>query len=257
MQNELRIPTGGRYPRPQTHAEADFESGHGLQRRPRIAVEDVRDGRSSDARLLRDPLDASVAVPLAPEVNHHGLDHLVFRRAHVQAVRPARVKAGGTTGLRSHHALTVAPGTLNVLLGVVVAAFGPQVGFASVLVRPQRQLQHRLRTCHCLSARPRRAGQPPAKNRMPYTRAHREVTLRTRPTPLDIMLNLLCERLPHQPRLLVGCGQLFGVNIRPLGVGGGRRVKSAHGCNRIGYRSAFRDVQRCGGRSLARKWGAR
>lgn len=257
MQNELRISAGDLYPRPQANPEADFESGHGLQRRPSVSIEDVRDSRCGDVGLLSDPLDASIAVPLAAEVNHHGLDHLVFRRAHVQAVRPAGVKAGGATGLRSHHALTVAPGTLNVLLGVVVAAFGPQVGFASVLVRPQRQLQHRLRTCHCLSARPRRAGQPPAKDRMPYTRAHREVTLRACPTPLDIVLDLLCERLPHQPRLLVGCGQLFGVNIRPLGVGGGRRVKSAHGCNRIAYRIAFRDVQRCGGRSLARKWGAR
>lgn len=257
MQNELHISAGGLYPRPQTHAEADFESGHGLQRRPRIAVEDVRDSRCGDARLLSDPLDASVAVPFAPEVNYHGLDHLMLGRAHVETVRPARVEAGRATGLRSYHALTVAPGTSNTLLGVVVAAFGPEVGFASVLVRPQRQLQHRLRTCHCLSARPRRAGQPPAKDCMSDARAHREITLRTRPTPLDIALDLLGESLPHQPRLLVGGGQLFGVNIRPLGVGGGRRVKSAHGRNRIAYRSAFRDVQRCGGRSLARKWGAR
>lgn len=90
MQNELRISAGSLYPRPQTHAEADFEPGHGLQRRPRIAVEDVRDSRSSDARLLRDPLDASVAVPLAPEVNHHGLDHRVLGRGHIEAVGPAR-----------------------------------------------------------------------------------------------------------------------------------------------------------------------
>lgn len=257
MQNELRISAGGLYPRPQTHAEARFKPGHGLQRRPSVPIEDVRDGRRSDPRFFGNPFNTPVAVPLAAEVNHHGLDHRVLRHAHVETVRPARVEAGRATGLRSYHALTVAPGTSNVLLGVVVAAFGPEVGFASGLVRPQRQLQHRLRTCHCLSARPRRAGQPPAKNRMPYTRAHREVTLRTRPTPLDITLNLLCERLSHQPRLLVGGGQLFGVNIRPLGVGGGRRVKSAHGCNRIAYRIAFRDVQRCGGRSLARKWGAR
>ena len=257
MQNELRISAGDLYPRPQANPEADFESGHGLQRRPSVSIEDVRDSRGGDARLLRDPLDASIAVPLAAEVNHHGLDHLMLRRAHVETVRPARVETRGATWLRSYHATTVATGTSNALLGVVVSAFGPQVGFASVLVRPQRQLQHRFRTCHCLSARPRRAGQPPAKNRMPYTRAHREVTLRTRPTPLDIALNLLCKRLSHQPRLLVGGGQLFGVNIRPLGVGGGRRVKSAHERNRIGYRIAFRDVQRCGGRSLARKWGTR
>ncbi|WJY89288.1 hypothetical protein CCONF_03680 [Corynebacterium confusum] len=253
MQNELRISAGGLYSRPQTHTEADFEPGHGLQRRPRTAVEDDRDGRGGDARLLRDPLDASVAVPLAPVVNHHGLDHLVFRRAHVQAVRPARVKAGGATGLRSYHALTVAPGTSNALLGGVVAAFGPQVGFASVLVWLQRQLQHGLGTRHRLGARPRRTGPPPTKNRVSYTRVHREFALRARPSPLDLQ----CERLPHQPRLLVGGGQLFGVNIRPLGVGGGRRVKSAHGCNRIGYRSAFRDAQHCGGRPLARKWGTR
>lgn len=257
MQNELRVLSGGLYPRPQTHAEADFESGHGFQRRPRIAVEDVRDSRGGDARLLSDPLDASVAVPLAAEVNHHGLDHLVLRRAHVQAVRPAWIQFRWATWLRSHHALTVAPGTSNTLLGVIVATLGPEVGFASGLVRPQRQLQHGLGTRHRLSARPRRTGQPPTKNRVSYTRAHREVALRARPAPLDIALNLLYERLPHQPRLLVGGGQLFGVNIRPLGVGGGRRVKSAHGCNRIGYRIAFRDVQRCGGRSLARKWGAR
>lgn len=257
MQNELRVLSGGLYPRPQANPEADFESGHGLQRRPSVAIEDVRDCRGGDSGLFRDSFDASVAVPLAPEVNHHGLNHLMLWRAHVETVGPARVKAGGATGLRSYHGTTVAPGTSNTLLGVVVATLGPEVGFASGLVRPQRQLQNGLGTRHRLGARPRRASQPPAKDCMPDARAHREVTLRTRPTPLDVALNLPGERLPHQPRLLVGGGQLFGVNIRPLGVGGGWRVKSAHGCNRIGYRSAFREVQRCGGRSLARKWGAR
>ena len=257
MQNELRIPAGGLYPLPQTHAEARFKPGHGLQRRPSVPIEDVRDGRSSDPRFFGNPFDAPVAVSLSPQVDHHGLDHRVLGCGHIETVGPALVKAGRTAWLRSHHAFTVATGTLNVLLGVVVAAFGPQVGFASGLVRPQRQLQHRLRTCRCLSARPRRAGQPPAKNRMPYTRAHREVTLRACPTPLDIALNLLGERLPHQPRLLVGGGQLFGVNVRPVRVGSRRRVKSAHALNRTGHHSAFRDAQRGGGSPLSRKWGTR
>lgn len=142
MHNELGVSPGGLCPRPQAHTKANFESCHGLQGRPRIAVEDVRDGRSSDPRFFGNPFNAPVAVPFTPQVNHHGLDHPVLWRGHVQAVRPAGVQARGATGLRSHHAFTVAPGTSNTLLGVVVAAFGAQVGFASVLVRPQRQLQH-------------------------------------------------------------------------------------------------------------------
>lgn len=55
MQNELRVLLGGLYPRPQANPEADFESGHGLQRRPSVAIEDVRDSRGGDARRLRDP----------------------------------------------------------------------------------------------------------------------------------------------------------------------------------------------------------
>ena len=45
---------------------------------------------------------------------------------------------------------------------------------------------------------------------MPDTRAHREVSLRVRPAPLDIVINLLGERLPLQPHLLVYSQQIFG-----------------------------------------------
>lgn len=125
MQNELRISSVGLYPRPQAHAEADFESGHCLQRRPSIPVEYVRDSRGGDTRFVRDALDASVAVSFTPKVNHHGLDHLVLGRGHVEAAGPAGVQARGTAGLRSHHVTTVAPGTSNALLGVVVPTLRP------------------------------------------------------------------------------------------------------------------------------------
>lgn len=93
MQNELRISSGGLYPRPQAHAAADFESGYGLQRQPRIANEDIRDSRGGDARLLHDLLDASVAVPLAPQIDDYCLDHRVLGYRHIETGRPSRVTA--------------------------------------------------------------------------------------------------------------------------------------------------------------------
>ena len=253
MQNELRISSGGLYPRPQTHAEADFESGHCLQRRPRIAVEDVRDCRGGDARLLRDPLDASVAVSLTPEVNNHGLDHLVLRRAYVQAVRPARVKTGGATGLRSHHALTVAPGTLTVLLGVVVATLRPQVGLAGDLVRPETRLENRFGRRDGMDRRPTLPGKPTTKDRLTNASPLGEVLLGTSPAALDVPLDLTHERLTHAERLGVDGRQRLGIDVGPLRVGLAWRRVGGHGFHRTGGRSGFRSGGRCGGTALVRK----
>lgn len=93
MQNKLRISSGGLYPRLQAHTKSNLESGYGLQRRPRIAIEDVRDSRGGDARLLRDLLDASVAVPLSPQIDDYGLDHRVLGYRHIETGRPSRVTA--------------------------------------------------------------------------------------------------------------------------------------------------------------------
>lgn len=256
MQNELRVLSSGLYPRPQANPEADFESGHGLQRRPSVAIEDVRDSRGGDAGLLRDPFDASVTVPLAAEVNHHGLDHLMLGHGHTETVGPARVEAGGATGLRSYHAFTVATGTSNTLLGVVVAALGPQVRLPRDLVRPETRLEHRLGCRDGVDGRPAFAGNPAAKDRLADTGPLGEVLLRRCPSPLDIPLNLAHERRAHFQRLGVDGLKPLGVDVRPLRVGLARRWVGGHGFHRTGVRNGFRSGVRCGGTTSAPKGGA-
>lgn len=255
MQNELRVLSGGLYPRPQANPEADFESGHGLQRRPSVAIEDVRDSRGGDAGLLRDPFDASVAVPLAAEVNHHGLDHLMLGHGHIETVRPARVEAGGATGLRSYHAFTVAPGTSNVLLGVVISTLGPEVRLPRDLVRPETRFEHRLGRRDGVDGRPAFAGNPSAKDRLADTGPLGEVLLRRCPSPLDIPLNLAHERRAHFQRLGVDGRKPCGVNVWPLRVGLAWRWEGGHGFHRTCGRSGSRSGFRCGGTALARKGG--
>ena len=253
MQNELRISAGGLYPRPKTHTESDFEPGHGLQRRPSVAIEDVRDSRGGDAGLLRDPFDASVAVPLSPEVNHHGLNHRVLRRAHVQAVGPARIQFRWATWLRSHHALTVAPGTSNTLLGVGIAAFRPKVRLPRDLVRPETRFEHRLGRRDGVKCRPPLAGNPATKDCLSNAGPLSEVFLRRCPPPFDIPLNLADERLTHAHCLGVDGRQRLSLDIGPLGVGLARRRVGGHGLHRTGGRGGLRSGGRCGGTALSRK----
>lgn len=253
MQNELRISSGGIYPRPQANVEPNFESCHGLQRRPRIAVEDVRDRRSSDPRFFGNPFNAPVAVSFTAEVDHHGLDHLVLGRAHVQAVGPAGVQARGTAGLRSHHAFTVAPGTSNTLLGVVIPTLGPEVGFSRDLVRPERRFEHRLGRRDGVDGRPPLTGEPTAEHSLANAGALGEVLLGAGPTPLDMPVNLAHKRLAHAKCFGIDGRKRGGVDVRPLGVGLARRRVGGHGLYRTGGRSGFRSGERFGGTASVRK----
>lgn len=253
MQNELRVLFGGFYPRPQANPEADFESGHGLQRRPSVAVEDVRDSRGGDAGLLRDPFDAPVAVPLAPQIDDHGLNHRVLERGHIEAVGPARVKAGRTAWLRSYHAFTVAPGTSNTLLGVGIAAFRPKVRLSRDLVRPEARFEHRLGRRDCMDRRPTLAGKPTAQDCLTNASPLCEVLLGACPPALDVPLDLSHERLTHAECLGVDGRQRLNLDVGPLRVGLAWRRVGGHGFHRTGGRSGFRSGGRCGGTALVRK----
>lgn len=166
------------YVRPEAYAETDFEAGHCLQGGPGIPAQNVVDSRGRNAGPRGHGFHRSEQAPLSAQIDDHGLDHRVLRRAHVETVRPARVEAGGATGLRSYHAFTVAPGTLNALLGVVVAAFGPEVGFASGLVRPEARFEYRLGHRDGVDGRPPLTGEPTTEHGLSNAGPLGEVLLR-------------------------------------------------------------------------------
>lgn len=230
------------YVRPEACPEADFQAGYCLQRGPGIPAQNVGDSRGRNAGPRGHGFHRSEQAPLSAQINDHGLNHLVLRNRYIETVGPARVAARGTAWLRSYHVTTVAPGTSNVLLGVVVATLGPEVGFASDLVWPERCFERRLGRRDGMDRRPPLAGNPATEHRLSNAGPLSEVFLRSCPATFDIPLNLAHECLSHLQRFGVDGRKLRGVDVRPLGVGLTRRRESGHAFSP--YRGPKRSPQR-------------